>query len=306
MPDKLSVIIATYNPDASRLRQTLEGLQQQSLSLAQWELIVVDNNSTQPLTIDLSWHPQAVIVHEARQGLTYARLKGFATAKNELIVLVDDDNVIDADYLHHVLEIFEKRTALGAIGGKSLPIFETEPPQWLKAFYGSLALRDLGDEAKIQAWENSYPQYAPIGAGMGIRKAALASYIKKAEDGQSMIADRSGSSLASGGDNDIVLEVLKSGWQVGYFPQLLLQHIIPQGRMQAGYLAKLENSTNNSWIKLLQSHGICPWPSIPAYTLPLRKAKAWLSLKAALSKSNYIKWRGYCGTMDALAVYKKY
>lgn len=301
MPDKLSVIIATYNPDKDRLNKTLDALQQQTPPLNQWELIIVDNNSTQPIDADLGWQPNSVVVHEARQGLTYARLKGFATANNDIVVLVDDDNVLDAAYLQNVLQIFGQHPALGAIGGKSLPLFEPPPPSWLNEFYGSLALRDMGDETQIQAWENNYPQYAPIGAGMAIRKQALASYIKKAKSQQNMIADRTGTSLASGGDNDIVLEILKSGWQVGYFPQLTLQHIIPQERMQVAYMARLQNSSNNSWVKLLHSHGICPWKKIAPWTLPLRKAKAWFSFKAALNQSGYIKWRGYCGMVDALA-----
>lgn len=285
----------------ARLNKTLSALKAQTLALTQWELIIVDNNSTPPVKADVSWHPDAVILREPVQGLTYARLSGFNAAKNGLLVLVDDDNLLHESYLQNVASIFGKHTGLGAIGGKSLPEFETTPPSWLKEFYGNLALRDLGNEEKTQSWQNLYPAYAPIGAGMAIRKVALASYIKKGETRQHVIADRSGTSLASGGDNDIVLEILKSGWQVGYFPQLVLHHIIPKERMAVAYLAKLLNNTNHSWIKLLHSHGINPWKKIPGWTVPLRKAKGWFAHQAFAGRVNYIKWRGYCGTTDALA-----
>jgi glycosyltransferase involved in cell wall biosynthesis len=304
MTEQLSVIIPTYNPNTARLNKTLKALQEQTLPLSQWELIIVNNNSTSPVEADFSWHPKGTMVNEANQGLTYARIKGFKTAKNSLIVLVDDDNVLDKNYLENLAAIFGRHARLGAIGGKSIPIFETPPPGWLNEFYGNLALRDLGDEEKIESWRNLYPHYAPIGAGMAIRREALTKYINKIENQQNIITDRSGTSLASGGDNDMVLGILKSGWEVGYFPQLLLHHIIPKERMDVAYLARLLNNTNNSWVKLLHSHGINPWKKIPAWTLPLRKMKAWLTYKVLAGKTNYIKWQGYCGMMDALSTLK--
>jgi glycosyltransferase involved in cell wall biosynthesis len=298
----LSVIIPTYNPGTTRLKQTLAGLKGQSLPADQWELIIIDNNSFNNFwqQLNLSWHPAAKVVHETKQGLTYARLKGFKESTADIIVMVDDDNILDTGYLEKVLNIFRQNTQMGAIGGKSIPLFETTPPEWLGEFYGSLALRDLGDETIIATWNNQYPACAPIGAGMAIKREALTSYIEKIASGNSNISDRTGNSLSSGGDNDIVIGILKSGWQVGYFPDLRLQHIIPAQRMQADYLARLLNGTNKSWVQLLQSHDINPWQPITKPGAVLRKAKAWFTYKAWQNKPNYIKWRGACGTFDGL------
>ncbi|WP_184544984.1 glycosyltransferase [Mucilaginibacter sp. FT3.2] len=300
MTDLLSVIIPTYNPDANRLAKTLTGLQNQSLPLSLWELILVDNNSSSPVSTDLSWHLNHKIIRETEQGLTYARLKGFNEAKGQILVLVDDDNILDEYYLQNVAEAFRHQPKLGAIGGKSLPLFESPPPDWLPQFYSSLALRDLGDAVLTATWNNSYPTCAPIGAGIALRKDALKYYIKKIETQQGIITDRKGDSLSSGGDNDIVLEILKAGWQVAYLPNLSLQHIIPAQRVEANYLARLINSSSNSWVQLLQSHGINPWPQISGWTLGLRKAKAWFTYKAWQNKVSYIKWQGACGTFDGL------
>jgi glycosyltransferase involved in cell wall biosynthesis len=300
---ELSVIISTYNPDINRLNKTLFALKEQSLAKSCWELIIVDNNSTNDFQqqLDLAWHPSSKIVKENKQGLTNARLKGFTTSAGEIIVMVDDDNILAADYLEQVLEIFKHNAQLGAIGGKSLPLFEVPPPEWLHSFYSSLALRDLGNQDIIEGWNNSYPACAPIGAGMGIRKTALTSYIEKILSGTGSISDRTGQSLSSGGDNDMVIEIVRSGWLVGYFPRLQLQHIIPAERMQAGYLARLVNNTNKSWVQLLDAHGINPWPKISAPGLLPRKIKAWFTYKAWKSKPDYIKWRGACGLYDGLA-----
>jgi glycosyltransferase involved in cell wall biosynthesis len=298
---ELSVIICTHNPDKERLNRTLVGLQNQTLPLNKWELIIVDNNSSVPVAVNLNWHSAARIVSEPKTGLTYARLKGFAESVGKIIVLVDDDNILNETYLLNTLTIFNNNPRLGCIGGKIVPEFEEQQPEWLTAFYGLLAIRDEGEHEIINVWANEYPKAAPVGAGMGIRNEAIKSYIDKINNYKGAITDRQGDSLSSGGDNDMVLEVLKQNWQAGYFPSLSLTHIIPAGRMGVNYLARLNQSSNQSWIKVLQQHGISPWSKSSAWAKPLRKLKAWFTYKAWKSSVQYIKWSGACGMYDALA-----
>jgi len=299
----VSVIIPTYNPDIDRFMQTIGGLKDQTLETDLWELIIVDNNSSTGAlnNIDITWHPYSKIIREPRQGLTNARLKGFGEAKGDIVVMVDDDNVLGKEYLANTSALFDRYPDLGAAGGKSVPVFEVQPPEWIDQFYGSLALRDLGDEALFAKWDNTYPASAPIGAGMAIRTEALMSYLSKALSGQQLTGDRTGNSLSSGGDNDIVLEILKSGWKVGYFPSLRLLHIIPADRLQVAYLSKLVRQTNASWVRLLEEHGINPWAKINRWTVPLRKLKAWFRYRAWKGEAHYIRWQGACGIFEGLS-----
>jgi len=301
MSSFISVILPTYNPDLNRLWKTLAGLQQQTLPTQDWELIIVDNNSSNPLSVSLDWHPNYKVITESKQGLSYARMKGFELATGDLIVMVDDDNILQADYLENVRLHFQLYRRLGATGGISAPLFEATPPKWLKEFHNSLALRDLGEQTLFMNWNGNYPAAAPIGAGMGIRKEALHAYLSRMNSRTQMITDRTAHSLSSGGDNDIILEILKAGWQISYHPKLKLSHIIPEQRTTAKYLARLLNNTNKSWIELLEMHGINPWSKISRWTLPLRKVKAWFAYGAYMSKTNYIKWQGACGHYDGLA-----
>ncbi|GAB2698888.1 hypothetical protein GCM10027037_24080 [Mucilaginibacter koreensis] len=293
----ISVIIPTYNPKAHILRRTLQALREQTLPLQHWELVMVDNNSADAIDADISWHLHSCIIREPKPGLTSARLAGIKASVGSIIVMVDDDNLLDHNYLKNALDIFTRHPFMGAAGGKSIPDFEIPPPAWLKEFYNNLALRNPGEYESVSKWDNKYPADAPIGAGMVLRRQALKTYISK----KHTISDRSGNALSSGGDNDMVIEALKSGWQVGYFPSLSLTHVIPAARMSEHYLANLIHQTNKSWVQLLHSHQICPWPNISALSLPFRKAKAWFTYRAWKKPIGYIKWRGACGLFDGLA-----
>jgi glycosyltransferase involved in cell wall biosynthesis len=282
-------------------------------------------------TIDLSWHPQARIVREERLGLTFARLRGFAEAKGALIVMVDDDNVLAPDYLETAVRIAEERPMLGAFGGKSLPEFEHEPPHWLKGITSGLGLRDLGEEPIVYPCASSgggprderpkdektaedgklrlteFPDCAPIGAGMVLRRDAAAAYAKRIEQqtkrlkDQETITDRRGDSLASGGDNDICLTVVEEGWQVGYLPHLQLTHLIPAQRMTLDYHKRMARDSMKSFILMLDQHRIRPWPAMAKWTLPLRVANDWWRVKPWQGPEQSIKFWGHVGMYEGRA-----
>lgn len=305
MQPLISVILCTHNPRHDYLSSVLTALQNQILPVQQWELLIIDNASEHPLSswLDLSWHPNAAIIREEKLGLTHARLRGYQAANADSIVFVDDDNVLQHDYLGWVIQIFQKYPELGAIAGKSLPQFEAEPAPWIKNYYSALALRDFGDLPLTTSGHSgtltaeSYPYFAPCGAGMALRRPLFAAYTAQVASNPSRLAlGRTGQQLTSGEDNDLVLTLLSAGWGVGYFPALQLTHLIPARRLQPGYLARLNYAIARSWVQVLGIHGIRPWEKIPAWTVFLRQLKAALYYQPWQSRDAYIQWRGVCGT----------
>ncbi len=307
MSNLVSVLIPTHAPNIARLSRTLDGLRHQKLSSDRWELILVDNASPDRsflASLDLSWHPRFRTVREDRLGLTFARLAGFEAASGTFLVLVDDDNVLAPDYLSEALEAFNRFPRLGAIGGRCLPEWEVAPPAWTAEFMGSLALRDLGDNELVStpADHGTYPKCAPVGAGMVLRREVSLAYIQALRTTKDKtLPDRRGTQLSSGGDNDIVLTALAAGWEVGYFPQLQLTHLIPAGRLTRAYLARLNQGIYRSWVQVLARHGICPWTPLAPWTLPLRKLRAWWRSKAWRDDASYVRWCGLCGTFEGRA-----
>lgn len=125
----VSVILCTQNPHLHHLSRVVEALQNQSLPRSQWELLVVDHASQIPLSkwLNLDWHPQARVIREDRQDALFTRLRGGQEATGSILLYIDHNSVLHANYLMQVVQIFQKHPEMGAIAGKSLPSFEQQP-----------------------------------------------------------------------------------------------------------------------------------------------------------------------------------
>lgn len=306
MVPELSVIVPTHNPDPARLAATLRGLSAQTLARARWETVLVDNASAafpSPAVLAAEGPANLSVVAEPELGLSSARRAGFLRARGDLAVLVDDDNVLAPDYLANVISLFARAPRVGVAGGKSVPAFEQPPADWAREFLPLLALRDLGPAEIVSAGlrpagsaHHVYPEFAPIGAGMALRRAAWTAWLDAHAGGAP--TDRRGGELTSSGDNDIVLCAMKAGWEAGYFPELSLTHLIPAGRLAPAYLARLNRGIQKSWQQTLRRHDASPWPALSPTGATLRKAKAWLTHRAWSSPAAHIRWQGACGHFD--------
>lgn len=304
----ISVVIPTYNPDYSILNRAIDSLSRQTLSPERFEVVLIDNRSAPAVQVEALTPAAAsriTIVAEPQSGLTYARITGIKRSSGRYIVFVDDDNVLDPNYLERAITLGDSHPDIGAFGGRVLPEFAVTPPHWVASFYRCLALRDLGDEDRIStdtAAPLHYPDYAPIGAGMVLRRSVADDYAHTfaTQDGIT-IPDRTGAVLSSGGDNDIVLSVLSSSNRVAYFSALSLTHLISADRLTARYLARINQASSRSWVSVLNKWGIRPWPAHhPALTF-LRKAKAFLKMQPWRGAENYIRWSGACGILEGQA-----
>ena len=236
----ISVVLCTHNPRRDYFERTLNALRRQTLPLDDWQFVLVDNASQDPVAgqMDLSWHASARLVREDKLGLTPARLRGILEAGGELLVFVDDDNLLEPDYLEHALQISRAHPFLGAWSGQCLPEFEAPPPEWTRQYWGNLCIRVFDQPT----WSN-LPRLAetmPAGAGLCVRASIAKLYLDLHASGERRFQfDRKGRSLISGGDNDLAACACRLGQGVGLFPQLKLTHLIPPERLTEDYLARL-------------------------------------------------------------------
>lgn len=237
---QLSVITCSFNPRTDHLSLVITALAKQGLDKSCWEYLLVDNGSDQPLALhtDLSWHPQARHIREEQLGLTPARLRGIREAQGEILLFVDDDNVLDPDYLEQALDIAGQWPMIGAFSGQVRPGFETPPPAWTKRYWNRLAIREFDHDR----WSNipCLEHTTPNGAGLCVRRNVADEYARYHADGRrKFILDRVGTRLLSAGDLDLATTACDLGMGNGLFASLKLTHLMPAGRLNEGYLLKL-------------------------------------------------------------------
>jgi glycosyltransferase involved in cell wall biosynthesis len=236
----LTAILCTHNPRPDFLERVLNCLRTQSLSVTHWELLIIDNACEKPLSkrIDIAWHPKARIIRENTLGLTLARLRGIREATGEILVFIDDDNILDANFLAEAVEIAGSYPNIGAWGGQNIPEFEECPAPWTRRYWGMLALREVSSDR----WSNFPLVYesTPVGAGLCVLRSVAAYYLSLHDQGKrDIILDRSGPSLCSGGDMDLAACAIDCGLGTGVFKSLRLTHLMPAHRLEEGYLLRL-------------------------------------------------------------------
>ena len=244
-PLRVSVIICSRNPRRDYLDRVLQSLQEQTLPKNCWELVLVDNASSEPLADgwNLTWHPNSQHVREDNVGLTAARRRGILAASGDLLVFVDDDNVLDPDYLRRVIDISRGYRFLGVFGAGTIePEFETKPIRKTKPWLRMLALRTVSSPT----WTNNPRDHVsvPWGAGLCVTSEVASAYLEWVARLQlrldlSGILDRRDEHLFCGGDDLFSFVCVQLGQGFGIFPALRMKHLIPSRRLTASYLLKL-------------------------------------------------------------------
>ncbi|NEU71614.1 glycosyltransferase family 2 protein [Hassallia byssoidea VB512170] len=240
MKAPISVITCTHNPRRDYFEKVLSALKSQTLPLEQWEFLLIDNASQQLLSseIDLSWHLNARHIREEQLGLTPARLRGVKEAAGEILVFVDDDNVLDSDYLEAAFKISKDCSMIGAWGGKIIPEFEIPPPEWTKPHLTALAITKFEQDI----WSNliHHRETTPCGAGLCVRKIVAEKYAELIHtDPRRADMDRKGKLLTSDGDTDLALTACDIGLGTGLFTSLKLTHLIRASRLEEDYFLRL-------------------------------------------------------------------
>jgi glycosyltransferase involved in cell wall biosynthesis len=239
-----SVIICTHNPRSDYFTRVLERLRDQTLPLNKWELLIVDNASQVPLasSCDISWHTTARHIFEHELGVAYARRRGIQEASGDLIIFVDDDNVLDENYLAEAIKIGQEWPSLGAWGSGCIRgDFEVEPPE---SFRSWLPVREVtaprwSNLAGSHLFGESPEEAIPWGAGLCVRMEVAIAYCQFSNESSLQMISR-------GEDTEIAFVCCSRGLGVGIFPELKITHVIPQRRVGKDYIVRFAEWTTIS------------------------------------------------------------
>lgn len=239
------------------MQRVLDGLRTQTLPLADWELLLVDNGSKNPVSekFNLAWHPHARHVREEELGLTPARLRGIRESAADILVFVDDDTVLAPDYLEQALAVGNEWPFVGAWGGSVIPEYETPLPNWVGDEVWRLTVVDI----KEDLWSNLREGFTtlPCGAGLCFRRSVGASYQERCRLQKKAAAfDRKGNELTGYGDMDLGHCALDIGLGTGKSIKLHLTHLIPAGRLTLDYFVRHAEGDATSMMLFRASRGL--------------------------------------------------
>ena len=253
MKKGVSIIICTYN-GLDKLSQPLQAIIQQKATI-DWELVIIDNASTdttvQFCTEILKNTPiQWRIISEHNPGLNHARLRGLKEATYDVILFCDDDNTLDENYIETGYQIFQSHPKVGVVGGFGIPTFTGEQPEWFDRYSYSFA---VGSQAASEGVLQEFPAEL-YGAGCFFRKEPLVDLFGNGF--QTIMTDRLGNTLVSGGDVEWCYLMQLMGYQLYYHPQLTFLHDMPPVRMHWDYYLRLKQGISSGVCRLLPYHSL--------------------------------------------------
>lgn len=287
---RFSIIIPTFNRRSS-LKNTLESLLNLNYSPENYEIIVVDNGS-----IDNTRQMVEAIVksnisgriryyYEPVPGLLSARHKGAFESRGNILVYVDDDIEADPNWLAAIAEAFGD-TETHLVGGKSLPKYESPPPNWLEAFWyrdGSLSqcfylsLIDFGDQLT---------QIDPLyvwGLNFSIRKETLF----KVGGFNPECVPKDLQRYQGDGDTGLAWKIKAAGYKIVYQPQALVYHVVPNERLSIDYFVErmFSAGVSDSYTTIRKNRGIkFDWKIQEPFCLA---RKLWRRMASRLSTDPY-------------------
>lgn len=260
----ISVVVCTYNRQKF-IGKALECLAEQTLPPQQFEIIIVDNNSTDQ-TADISRefirrHPglQTRYILEAQKGLSFARNRGLQEASFPIITYIDDDAEAVPVFLETILHFMAAHPEAVGAGGRIIPKYsESGEPAWMNKYLkGFVAGVDYGDQT--QRFHQPDMKY-PAGCNMTYTTAVL----KEVGGFNNQLTFRSD-------DKHIYYVVSKVSTEVYYLPEAIVYHNIDNDRLQFDSFRKLYLKTGNEEkIRVRLEEGkIGWWKKLVEFTLKL-------------------------------------
>ena len=226
----VSVVLCTFNR-SHMIAEAIEALLRQAPGTPPYEVVVVDNHSTDATRAVVARFLANGIVRyefEPRQGLSVARNRGVAVSRGGIVAFTDDDVRVGSTWVQSIVRAFDERPDVDMVGGRILAEWEEPPPAWL-AFVGTapLALADYGTHA--------FPvtplrPICLIGANVAVRRRAF-----DRVGGFSTELQRVGDGVGSTEDHDFQTRLLGTGLSAVYDPGIEVRTVVPRARLSKRY-----------------------------------------------------------------------
>lgn len=231
---QLSIVICTYNRERY-IAESIRSALKQTADKQFYQLIVVNNNSkdrTDDICRALLDEEQLQFDYfiEFNQGNSFARNRGIEESKGEIIAFIDDDAMVEHNYVENLLKFYREHLDVDAVGGRIYPRYEEEKANWLSPVLMPLiAALDMGNSPRPFRWGKF-----PIGANMSFRKQVFNQIgVFNVELG------RIGANLQGGDEKDVFARMRLQNMKIWYCPEVAVHHVIPASRLEVSYIRRM-------------------------------------------------------------------
>jgi glycosyltransferase involved in cell wall biosynthesis len=223
----LDILLPTLNRSVQLRRAARSVLSADCPGNLTVDLYILDNNSTDDtrsvaMELIAEWGERVRYLLVQRPGKSSALNAGIAASGGDLVGFLDDDEEIGSAWLHHVAAAFS-HPEVDFIGGRYVPVWPGEPPDWLPPRHtAAVGLVDGGTEPRI--FGVNY-EGVLVGGNAVIRRPAL----ERAGAFRPALGPRVNKRLLSCEDEDLYLRLLDLGLTGWYLPDLVvLHHVLPE------------------------------------------------------------------------------
>lgn len=231
----ITVAICTYNRRAS-LERTLATLACARVPPGcDWEVVVVDNNSTENIASIVEVLQGALplrYIPERQQGLSHARNRALREARGDVVIFTDDDMDVAPGWLEEYSAALDRFQRADYFGGRILPQWSGEPPRWwsgqaMDLLDGLLGRYELGEE--VRTYSPGDP--LPYGGNFALRRRLFERVGRFRPD-----LGVSGPTPGRGEETEYLKRARMAGFQGVYVGKAVCLHRIDAGRFQLRFL----------------------------------------------------------------------
>jgi hypothetical protein len=227
------------------------------------------------------------------------------------LVFCDDDNWFQPDFVKNAYSIMASDPLIGAAGGEGRAVTDGKLPDWFedhKSYYA--CYRQRSEDGEL-----SGSTAFLYGAGLVVRKRL---FLELHAGGlETVLTDRTGTKLSSGGDNEFCYLIRLRGYKLWYSSRLQFFHYLPQARLTEKYLYRLITAIAYSSMKLIIYHYVLTGKKVTRITWIYDFSYRALLLINAVFKAPFVKgsfqrktlvsgsWQAFLAVLDQFGTYRK-
>ena len=225
---KISVVVCTYNR-CDDLRIAMQSLMLQDFLASDYEILIVDNNSTDRTKDVVLEFPHVRYLLEEKIGLSYARNRGIEESQGEIIAFIDDDARAEKTWLSVLNNVYKEEKDIGCVGGRVMLDWVAPKPTWLQPeldeVFNGINYSDAGTVL-------SYPQ-VPYGTNISYKAGV---FHEIGFFGTEL--GRIGTKLLAGEETELCLRIEKKGYKIFYKPEAIVYHRVEPDKLTKSYIRK--------------------------------------------------------------------